>query len=87
MWPDRGSNPGPLTYESGVLPTALCSPRQNEVENAKVVYNTIQDAVAKKMTAEYAGVNSLSAEDADVKKTKKKKKQTAEYTEVNNFTD
>ena len=22
MWPDRVSNPGPLTYESGVLPTA-----------------------------------------------------------------
>ena len=24
MWPDRVSNPGPLTYKSGVLPTALC---------------------------------------------------------------
>ena len=24
MWPDRVSNPGPLTYESGVLSTALC---------------------------------------------------------------
>ena len=24
MWPDRVSNPGPLTYESGALPTALC---------------------------------------------------------------
>ena len=23
MWPDQVSNPGPLTYESGVLPTAL----------------------------------------------------------------
>ena len=23
MWPDRVSNPGPLAYESGVLPTAL----------------------------------------------------------------
>ena len=23
MWPDRVSNPGPLTYESGVLPIAL----------------------------------------------------------------
>ena len=22
MWPDRVSNPGPLTYESGALPTA-----------------------------------------------------------------
>ena len=26
MWPDRVSNPGPLIYESGALPTALCSP-------------------------------------------------------------
>ena len=23
MWPGRVSNPGPLTYESGALPTAL----------------------------------------------------------------
>ena len=23
MWPDRDSNPGPLTYESGALPIAL----------------------------------------------------------------
>ena len=26
MWPDRVSNPGPLTYESGTLPTALRGP-------------------------------------------------------------
>ena len=26
MWPDQVSNPGPLTYESGALPTALCGP-------------------------------------------------------------
>ena len=26
MWPDRVPNPGPLTYESGALPTALCGP-------------------------------------------------------------
>ena len=26
MWPDRVSNPGPLTYESGALLTALCGP-------------------------------------------------------------
>ena len=26
MWPDRLSNPGPLTYESGALPTALHGP-------------------------------------------------------------
>ena len=26
MWPDRVSNPGPLTYESGVLPIAPHGP-------------------------------------------------------------
>ena len=26
MWPDRVLNPGPLTYESGALPTALHGP-------------------------------------------------------------
>ena len=26
MWPDRVSNPGPLTYESGALPIAPRSP-------------------------------------------------------------
>ena len=26
MWPDRASNPGPLTYKSDALPTALRSP-------------------------------------------------------------
>ena len=26
MLPDRVSNPGPLTYESGALQTALCGP-------------------------------------------------------------
>ena len=28
MWPDRVSNPGHLTYESGVLLTALRGPAQ-----------------------------------------------------------
>ena len=30
MWPDWVLNPGPLTYESGVLPTALCGPALKE---------------------------------------------------------
>ena len=29
MLPDRVSNPGPLTYESGALPTALRGPACN----------------------------------------------------------
>ena len=30
MWPDRVSNLGPLTYESGALPIALRGPASNE---------------------------------------------------------
>ena len=30
MWPDRVLNPGPLTYESGAIPTALCGPAAEE---------------------------------------------------------
>ena len=30
MWPDRVSNPGPRTYESGALPTALRGPASEE---------------------------------------------------------
>ena len=29
MLPDRVSNPGPLTYESGALPIALCGPAKH----------------------------------------------------------
>ena len=30
MWPDRVSSPGPLTYESGAIPTALRGPAKCE---------------------------------------------------------
>ena len=29
MWPGWVSNPGPLTYESGALPTALLAPQRS----------------------------------------------------------
>ena len=32
MLPDQVSNPGPLTYESGALPIALCGSAANEVK-------------------------------------------------------
>ena len=31
MMPDRVTNPGPLTYESGALPTALRGPASDHV--------------------------------------------------------
>ena len=39
MWPDRVSNPGPLTYESGALPTVLRSPAL-EIRTRKSVHRT-----------------------------------------------
>ena len=32
MWPERVSNPGPLTYESDALPTALRGPAHVQVK-------------------------------------------------------
>ena len=37
MWPDRESNPGPLTYESGTLPTALRGPAHNDEVRGDVI--------------------------------------------------
>ena len=42
MLPDRESNPGPLTYESGALPIALRGPATefvNIVDTDEVAYN------------------------------------------------
>ena len=38
MWPDRVSNPGPLTYESGALPTALRGPATFKVNQLFIVF-------------------------------------------------
>ena len=40
MWPDRISNPGPLTYESGALPTAVRGPARQLV-TFKLIESTI----------------------------------------------
>ena len=37
MLPDRVSNPGPLTYESGALPIALCGPGPPKTTTKKSV--------------------------------------------------
>ena len=37
MWPDMVSNPEPLTYESGALPTALRGPEGIE-DNSKIIF-------------------------------------------------
>ena len=38
MWPDRVSNPGPLTYESGALPTALRGPAVDKEFNTNCIW-------------------------------------------------
>ena len=41
MLPDRVSNPGPLTYESGALPIALHGPakiRGGTEDNSKIIF-------------------------------------------------
>ena len=38
MLPDRVSNPGPLTYESGALPIALRGPAPPQESHANVDY-------------------------------------------------
>ena len=37
MWPDQVSNPGPLTYESGALPTALGGPAIFPIIGKKII--------------------------------------------------
>ena len=41
MLPDRVSNPGPLTYESGTLPIALRGP--DKIKTVKIKINQIPD--------------------------------------------
>ena len=38
MWPDRVSNPGPLTYESGALPTVLRGLAKVMLTNPRTVW-------------------------------------------------
>ena len=45
MWPDRVSNPGPLTYESGALPNVLHGPARGQIicPNTKNFCNALYD--------------------------------------------
>ena len=45
MWPDRVSNPGPLTYESGALPLALRGPALTIC--VKVLNNMLNDYICQ----------------------------------------
>ena len=49
MWPDGVSNPGPLTYESGALPTALCGPAAEEEQELEALVESF-DKTCKRYT-------------------------------------
>ena len=45
MLPDRVSNPGPLTYESGALPIALRGPALTNLKNISNITPLLQEQV------------------------------------------
>ena len=47
MWPDRVSNPGPLTYESGALPTVLRGPATSYEPDILIIQNAKTNATGK----------------------------------------
>ena len=64
MLPDRVSNPGPLTYESGALPIALRGPahkQRNEVKmyNSKVWLKKVQ-SVLLSLSLKCASISQVS---------------------------
>ena len=49
MWPDWVSNPGPLTYESGVLPTALRGPAAEEEQELESLVESLHKTCKRYM--------------------------------------
>ena len=49
MWPDRISNPGPLTYESGALPTALRGPAAEEEQELEALVESLDNTCKRYM--------------------------------------
>ena len=66
MLPDRVSNPGPLTYESGVLPIALRGPAANVVIiclNQHTMRNYFEEVIThlyKLLDASHFGMKFIS---------------------------
>ena len=60
MWQDRVSNSGPLTYESGALPTALCGPAITACQGEHPVQNYFEvHAYKQKLWPEQANLCDL----------------------------
>ena len=50
MLPDRVSNPGPLTYESGALPIALRGPAKKRTKGNNFINNRATMALDRSIT-------------------------------------
>ena len=62
MLPDRVSNPGPLTYESGALPIALhgpASPISNSRFGPVISYEEIKERIQQGSPAILTGLKTL----------------------------
>ena len=63
MLPDRVSNPGPLTYESGALPIALRGPANRKINKSKYTCISVFDIVGKARGLHSAGTLARTAPD------------------------
>ena len=64
MLPDRVSNPGPLTYESGALPIALRGPATGTMDECNVFKNLINGPMHETQSLTRSGpevINELYA--------------------------
>ena len=67
MWPDRVSNPGPLTYESGALPIALRGPAEKQC-NGPFITGTdrAQQTLQTQISLEPSAITDLPLLDASL---------------------
>ena len=80
MWPDQVSNPGPLTYESGALPTALRGPAgscRHQVRDAYILYRELRRSLSSHLNlivSRNEMENGIRKKMTDETKTQKKAK-------------
>ena len=60
MWPDRVSNPGPLTCKSGALPIELCGPAKFVCSTVCLIQEVI-DSTLKEICKWVINVTEMTA--------------------------
>ena len=61
MWPDQVSNPGPLTYESGALPTVLRGPAHQKCKKKLPFTSRRQDKYGPEVIKLFSCSTQLSS--------------------------